>query len=59
MKKGLVLVFICAYLFLGPSTKALSPTFSDKAVNLFHYTPISTTIISNEKVLFDKQNPLQ
>lgn len=44
MKKGLVLVFICGYLLLGPSAIALSPTIGDNAVNLPHYTPISTTI---------------
>ncbi|ANX11795.1 hypothetical protein ABE41_007225 [Fictibacillus arsenicus] len=59
MKKRLVLVFICGYLLLGPSAKVLSPTFNDKAVNLSHYTPISTTIVSENQVLYDKQNPLQ
>lgn len=59
MKKGLVLVFICGYLLLGPSAIALSPTVGDNAVNLSHYTPISTTIVTNEHVILDKQNPLQ
>ena len=59
MKKGLVLIFICGYLLLGPSATALSPTVGDNAVNLSHYTPISTTIVTNEHVIFDKQNPLQ
>jgi hypothetical protein len=54
-----VLVFICGYLLLGPSAIALSPTIGDKAVNLSHYTPISTTIVSDNQVLYDKQNPLQ
>jgi hypothetical protein len=59
MKKGLVLVFICGYLLLGPSAIALSPTIGDNAVNLSHYTPISTIIVGNEHVLINKQNPLQ
>jgi hypothetical protein len=59
MKKGLLLVFICGYFLLGPSAIALSPTIGDNAVNLSHYTPISTTIVSNEQVLLNKQNPLQ
>lgn len=59
MKNGLVLVFICGYLLLGPSAIALSPTIGDNAVNLSHYTPITTTIVTNEHVLLDKQNPLQ
>lgn len=41
MKKGLVLVLICGYLLLGPSSIALSPTTSDTLVNLSHYTPVS------------------
>jgi hypothetical protein len=59
MKKRLVLVFICGYLLLGPSAIALSPTIGDNAVNVSHYTPISTTIVSENQVLYDKQNPLQ
>jgi hypothetical protein len=59
MKKGLVLVLICGYLLLGPSASVLSPTLSEKSVNLSQYTPISTTILENEYVLYDKQNPLQ
>jgi hypothetical protein len=39
MKKGLILVFICGYLLLGPSSIALSPTSSDNTVNLSHFTP--------------------
>jgi hypothetical protein len=59
MKKGLVLVWICMYILLGPSAKALSPTLSDNITNLSHFTPFSTSIVSNEKELYDKQNPLQ
>jgi hypothetical protein len=59
MKKRLVLVFICGYLLLGPSAIALSPTIGDNAVNLSHYTPISTTIVTNEHVVYKKQNPLE
>jgi hypothetical protein len=59
MKKGLVLVLICAYILLGPSAKALSPTLSDNITNLSHFTPFSTSIVINENVLYDKQNPLQ
>jgi hypothetical protein len=58
MKKGLVLVFLSAYLLLGPSSKALSPTFGDRTINLSHYTPISTMIVGNENVLLKKLNPL-
>lgn len=58
MKKGLVLVFICGYLLLGPSAIALSPTIGDNVGKLSHYTPISITIV-NEHVLYKKQNPLQ
>ena len=46
MKKGVVLILICGvYLFLGPSSKAVSPTTSPIITNLSHFTPVSPKFV--------------
>ncbi|MBY6036569.1 hypothetical protein KUV80_07890 [Fictibacillus nanhaiensis] len=55
MRWGIGLLFVCGYILLDPSAKALSPTTMYPIQNISHYTPISTVIVNNESC--NKQDP--